>query len=193
MSSVEFNPIEKGYQTIIGAVDDAYDAVGKFLDKNPTIYKIVLVACHFFRAIPMFAMMECMPLPAAAGVAGGSIAGALMYRAAVERFCCFRFAIPSMVGGGAAWLAKIAIVNYISGAAFSSLGAVIANTLLFIPMLSYTAWVIYLAHEDIEKRMELLGKAGPDPSGSCCETQTSGPEVVSTCCQTKMNIASSLV
>jgi hypothetical protein len=156
------NAIEKTYETVKTGIDKAYDEVGKFLDNNPILYKIVLIASHFFRALAMFGIMMWMPLPMPV-TATAMIGGTLLYRAAVERFCCFRFAIPSMIGGTAAWLTHLAAVNFISGVALSSVGMTIAHALAFIPLLAYTAWVIYISHEDIEKRMALLH---PD---CCCK------------------------
>ncbi len=183
MSPIEkaCHTVENAYQTVKTKIDEAYDAVGKFLDENPTIYKIVLIACHFFRAVAMFALMEWIPLPMPVTVAG-MVGGTLLYRAAVERFCCFRFAIPSMAGGAAAWLAKAGAINCISGAALSSVGLAIANALLFLPLLGYTAWVIYLSHEDIEKRMETLGQEKPGlamQNDSCCQIPAAP---VKSCC-----------
>lgn len=153
--NMNLNPIEKAYHTVSSGINEAYDVVGKFLDKNPTLYKIVLMASHFFRAVAMFGAMMWLPIPMLV-TTGVMVTGTLLYRAAVERFCCFRFAIPSMVGAGAAWFAHLTAVNFVSGVALSSIAMTIAHSLLFLPLLGYTAWVIYLSHSDIEKRMELL-------------------------------------
>lgn len=151
------NAINKASQSLMNAIQKAYDQVGNYLDNHPTLYKVVLVACHFFRTVTMFAAMMWMPSPLPVTV-GIMVAGSLLYRAAVERFCCFRFTIPSLVGAGAAWLTQIAAVNYLSGAVLTTLGAAL-HTLAILPLLGYTAWVIYLSHQDIENRMKQLKPA----------------------------------
>lgn len=159
--------VEKTYNNVANGIQNAYDAVGTFLDKHPTLYKVVLVACHFFRAAAMFGAMMWMPIPMPI-TAGIMVAGSLLYRAAVERFCCFRFTIPSLVGAGAAWVAQLAIINLVSNTALIPLG--------FIPLLGYTAWVIYLSHRDIENRMKLIQQNAPQsppqspPLSPCCCT-----------------------
>ena len=167
------NPVEKAYHTVKNGINQAYDEVGKFLDKNPTLYKIVLIVSHFFRALAMFGIMMWMPIPMPV-TAAAMVGGTLLYRVAVERFCCFRFAIPSMVGATAAWLTHLAIVNFVSSVALSSVGMAIAHALAFLPLLGYTAWVIYLSHADIEKRMQLLNPSEkkittPNEPVCCCK------------------------
>jgi hypothetical protein len=162
--------IEKANNTVATGIQNAYDTVGKFLDKNPTLYKVVLVACHFFRAAAMCGFMLWMPIPLPI-TAGIMIIGSLLYRAAVERFCCFRFTIPSLVGAGTAWLAKLSIINFVTRAALASLGLIIVNSLAFLPFLGYIAWVIYLSHRDIEKRMKLLEETSQKTASSSCNCE----------------------
>jgi hypothetical protein len=164
------NAIQVGYDKAKSYIDKAYDASGKFLDKNPVLYKIVLVACHFFRTAAMYGLMMWLPIPKPA-TAAGMIAGTLLYRAAVERFCIFRFAIPSMVGAGAAWLAHVAIVNFVSGAALTSVGMTVANSLALVPLAGYIGWVSYISHRDIEQRMKTLsGNKKKIGEEDCCCT-----------------------
>jgi hypothetical protein len=157
------NAIQAGYEKVKGYIDQTYEKTGKFLDKNPVLYKVVLVACHFFRALPMYGLMMWLPIskPVIAVAAAVMIGGTLLYRAAVERFCSFRFAIASMVGATAAWLAHAAIVNFVSGLALMSIGLAIANSIALVPLAAYVGWVIYMSHKDIEKRVASLSK-------SCC-------------------------
>lgn len=144
-------------------IERAYDSVGRFLDKNPTLYKIVLVVSHFFRAAAMYGMMLVMPVPIPAAM-GIMLGGSLLYRAAVERFCCFRFALPSFVGAVAIWVARAAIINIVSGTVLHPVGMVLGCTLALAPLAGYVTWVSYQSHVDINKRMKKIKK----PSGGCC-------------------------
>ncbi len=148
--------IEKTTQSEVNFIQKMYNNVGDFLDKHPTVYKVVLIGCHFFRTLTMFGAMVYMPLPMVA-TAAIMVGGSLIYRAAVERFCCFRFTMESLMGAGAAWLAMIGTINFISGAALASVGLIIANSIALLPVLGYTAWVIYLSHTDIENKMKTIG------------------------------------
>lgn len=148
--------IEKNTESEVNFIQKMYNNVGDFLDKHPTVYKVVLVGCHFFRTLAMFGAMVYLPLPMLA-TATIMVGGSLIYRAAVERFCCFRFTIESLVGAASAWLAMIGTINFISGAALASVGLIIANSLALLPVLGYMAWVIYLSHTDIENRMKTIG------------------------------------
>lgn len=145
------SPVEKAYHVVVKGIENAYNTVGEFLDNNPVLYKIVQVANHFFRSLAMFGLMVWLPIPMPV-TACLMVGGTLLYKAAVERFCSFRFAIPSLVGAGALWLARLAVINFISGTALSSVGMTIACALAFIPLAAYTAWVVYIAHTDIERR-----------------------------------------
>lgn len=159
--------MEQAFRTAESCIDAVCDAGGTFLDNNPTLYKIVLIALHFFRSIPMFGAMMWFPIPLWA-TATGMLAGTFLYKVAVERFCCLRFVIPSMVGAGAVWCAHLAVVNFVSGAALSSVGRMMGNSLFFLPLLGYTAWVSYLSHYDIEKRMKLLSSSTQSIKPDCC-------------------------
>lgn len=146
--------IEKFSSTLLNAIQKTYDAVGESLDQHPTLYKVVLVAAHFFRAAAMFSFMMWMPTPLPVTI-GIMVAGSLLYRAAVERFCCFRFTLPSLTGAGAAWLTQLAHMSIASKAALTALGMAL-HALTFLPLLGYAIGVIYLAHRDVENRREQL-------------------------------------
>ena len=124
------------------------------LINTPQYTKLSSLPAHFFRAAAMFGFMMWMPtsLPVTIGI---MVAGSLLYRAAVERFCCFRFTIPSLVGAGAAWLAHLTRMNIASNAALASLGIAL-HALAFLPLLGYAVGVIYLSHRDVENRMKQL-------------------------------------
>ena len=133
--------------------------VSRFLDKHPVVYKIVLVACHLFRAAGMYGLMMVSPLPFPLTCAV-AVAGSLLYRASVERFCCFRFALPSCVGAGAYWISKVPMIQLVSGAAFASVTSTVLSLAGALPLLGYVGYVSYISHEEYEANM---GK----PKGHC--------------------------
>jgi hypothetical protein len=131
--------------------DGACDQFGSFLDQKPTIYKATIIAIHVFRAIAVFAMMEMGSFAPIVSL-GILIPASLMYRAAVERFCTFRFTLPALVGGLAMWEAKQSLIALSAKSAFSYLsllgaGAGIAS------LAGYLLFVCTLSHFDVEKRM----------------------------------------
>jgi hypothetical protein len=106
-----------------------------FLDSHPQTYKTVLVASHFFRMGAMFAMMQAMPLPFLVTCTLVTLPS-LLYRASIERFCNFRFTLPSLAGAIAMQAAKGSL-----GASFLTLGA-------------YTAFVCHLSNHDIDRYLQ---------------------------------------
>ena len=146
--------------------DQQCKKVGHFLDKNPFIYKIVMIANHLFRASAMFAMMLYSPLHPLA-TAGILLGQSLLYRASVERFCSFLFTIPSMVGGIALWTGQKALISYLAGTAFSSLGGVLLTSVAAISITGYLGYICYVSHRDIDAYMTRINGASDDSNGCC--------------------------
>lgn len=144
-------------------VTKTFDHVSGFLDKHPVVYKVVLFACHLFRAVGMYGMMMVSPfsMPITCAIA---ITGSLLYRASVERFCCFRFALPSCVGAGALWLAKVPLIQLAAGAAFTSVSVAALSIAGTLPLIGYLGYVAYISHEEFEAKM---GKKAGHCGSSC--------------------------
>ncbi|MEM1283455.1 MAG: hypothetical protein AAGG81_07865 [Chlamydiota bacterium] len=149
-------------QTKENYLEIIYNHIGNYLDKHPTVYKVGLVGCHFFRTLTMFAAMVYLPLPMAV-TSAIMVGGSFLYRAAVERFCCFRFTIESLIGAGSLWCVMIGTVNFVSGAALASVGMIFANSIALLPIVGYTVWVIYASNRDIEERMKKLKNLENNP------------------------------
>lgn len=147
--------IQSGFRKIEAEFENGYRQTARFLDKHPTLYKAALVACHFFRAAGMYGMMLASPFPLPLTLAAMT-GGTLLYRASVERFCCFRFALPSLVGAPALWLSTAGLSNVVSGAAFRSLGMLFSSSLLMMPLIAYTGWVVWISNHDINTRQRPL-------------------------------------
>ena len=140
-------------------------SISGFLDKHPVVYKVVLVACHLFRAAGMYGMMMVSPfsLPITCALA---IGGSLLYRASVERFCCFRFALPSCVGAGAYWLGKVPLIQVATGAAFTSISAAALSVAGALPLVGYLGYIVYIFHEEYEAKMgKKMGHCGSSCAG----------------------------
>ena len=127
------NRIESFIHSIEQKVEDVNQAAGKFLDEHPTVFKVVLIGSHFFRAASIFALMVLSPLPLPI-TCGIILVGSLIYRAAVERFCSFRFALPSCVGGAALLFSQSYLITLILGQAFASLGLALVSIAGIVPL-----------------------------------------------------------
>jgi len=123
-------------------LDEWCDSLGNWMDEHPTVYKVVLVVSHLFRAAMILAMIDWMQLPIFMS-AGLMLIPSLLYRASVERFCVFRFTLPSWAGGIALWIARGAI-----GTVYAPLGAAL--------LVGYGVMILYISHTDIEARMARL-------------------------------------
>lgn len=150
-------------------VEQSCNSFSSFLDKHPVAYKVVLVACHFFRAAAMYGLMMVSPLPFPL-TCTVAVAASLLYRSAVERFCCFRFALPSCVGAGAYWVSKVPLIQLISGVAFESLGHAFFNAVGALPLIGYIGYVAYISHIEYEDKMGV-------PKGHCGSCVTPAPEL----------------
>ncbi len=125
--------------------------VAHFLDKSPTTYKVSLISSHIFRAASMYAMMETFPMPISLGLMAAS---SLLYRASIERFCIFRFTLPSLAGGAAMWAVKSTAIALLAGKVMASSGMVLLAGVSVACLAAYFIHICRLAHNDIEKYMQ---------------------------------------
>jgi hypothetical protein len=113
------------------------------LDHHPEVYKVVLVASHLFRASSMFALMKSLTMsdPLSVGIMVGA---SLLYRASIERFCQFRFTLPSLIGGGVMWAAhRIALPSFAGSAIRMGMGG--------MGLVGYFVYIVSLSCADIER------------------------------------------
>lgn len=106
-------------------------------------------------------MMQSLPFSPAVSCAV-SLAPSLLYRASIERFCIFRFALPSFAGGVALWAGRAAIVSILAKTAFASAGSLFTASLGLVTLAGYTVFVCRQASADIDQYMKRFGKV------SCC-------------------------
>lgn len=126
--------------------------IAKFLEDHPRLYKICAVAIHIIRASSMYALMQVSLFPAA--VTWGLMIGAtVLYRAAFEGVCPWKFTIPSMIGAGVIWVSRATLITLIAGNALDSLGDTLGTFLGLLSLISYVGWICYLSHKDIENRL----------------------------------------
>jgi hypothetical protein len=145
--------ITRGLTTLENKTTQWIEPIGKYLDKHSGLYKICVVAIHIFRASAMFALMELSPLSLLA-TCSLMVGASILYRAAIERYCAWKFAIPSMIGAGAMWAAKLSLIGVIAGKAFDSLGSAISVVLGLLSLTCYLGWICYLSHQDIENHLK---------------------------------------
>lgn len=137
--------ISNGLDSFDNKLTEWSKPIGKFLDSHPEVYKVCVVGLHFFRAGTMLALMEYLPLPILASAAV-MVGVSIFYRGAIERFCTLKFAIPAAIGAMALWVTKAALIAMISGVALAPVA--LAFALLFLT--SYTGWVCYLSHKEVQ-------------------------------------------
>ncbi len=113
------------------------------LDRYPNVYKVTLLASHFFRTFMTYCMISASPL---IGI-GLAVPLSLVYRFSVERFCIFRFTLPSLIGGLALFILKSS--------------AIFGAPLLIL----YTLSVAHICNEDINTYIKNLHSKKPKP---CC-------------------------
>jgi hypothetical protein len=107
--------------------------------KSPTLYKVVLVANHLFRAAMMFTLLKCLPLswPINGAVC---LLGSFFYRLTVENNCAYKFALPSFAGG-------LAIAVLASAKA-------IFLPLSLLPSIAYGAYIVLTVSYDVDAKMK---------------------------------------
>ncbi len=111
------------FTNIKSQFDSTCERGGSFLDHNPNLYKTALLVSHISRAIMMYTAFSLSPIFACTILVPIS----LLYRVSVERFCCFRFTMPSLFGGIALYLVEKSMLGYIPLTAYSILACSIVN------------------------------------------------------------------
>jgi len=56
-------PLGSCVNHISNGINQCFEGVSNFLDRHPTLYKVVLIASHIFRAVSMYGFMLAVPLP----------------------------------------------------------------------------------------------------------------------------------
>lgn len=145
--------------------DKSCDRIASCLDNNLCLYKVVLVSSHIFRSMMMASCFKDLTAAGSVFVAGAlSLSHSILYRASVERFCIFRFTMPSLFGSVAILASKKALASLASQKAFLTLGSTLTFGFALVSLASYLVTIIYISHKDIEelKEKRLSG------TSSCC-------------------------
>ncbi len=149
--------IQNHYMQTQKVFDEACNQVGDFLDNNSTLYKIAIFATHIFRSFAVLGMVAASPFSPLVSMAL-LVSTSLLYRAAVERFCRFRFTLPSLVGGTTMWVTKQAVTAVANKSAFTSIGALFSVGFGLCSFGGYLVFACCLSHLDVEKRLQNLQK-----------------------------------
>jgi hypothetical protein len=151
--------------------DEQCNDIGKFLDKNPDVYKAAIATNHLVKAIMVFATMTWSPL--SAPVTGcAMLASSLLYRASIERFCSFRFTVMSLLGATAISMTVPALTAVAAGTAFTSIGAAFATGAELIPLGLYCTGVVILSGKDVDSKLSeccyksMMRQSSSESSGS---------------------------
>lgn len=127
------------------------DKINEFLYKHRTLYKVVLIANHLFRAAAMLAFMLFLPFVPLANLAI-CLGGSLFYRLTVENNCAYKFALPAFAGATAALLAKTAWIPIITGVALSSIGAWALALASLVPITAYIVYIALTVSYDVDNK-----------------------------------------
>lgn len=121
------------------------NAVVQFLEKNPSVKKVMFVAIHFFRAASMFALMKLLPVSGVVALCIGSLLSDL-YRAAIEeKSCQYRFAVEAFWGGFSFTAAEESVALLTTKVAFNSLENGFTTSLGIVSLVAYTAYIIHIS------------------------------------------------
>ncbi len=88
------NTIFDRFNQTVDSLSKSYENVAK---RSPIVDKIVILANHILRLIPMIALMQILPFTAINNTAL-MLMGGLFYRITIERLCPLRFALLSSIG-----------------------------------------------------------------------------------------------
>ena len=116
---------------MIQAFDSFCNRAATFLDHHPILYKTALIISHIFRGAMVFAMIYISPLIGLATM----IPLSLIYRISIERFCIFRFTLPSLFGGISLYLSHL-------------------TPLGFIPLTAYSIMICKTSNDDINNHLK---------------------------------------
>ena len=151
--------------------DEQCNDIGKFLDRNPNMYKAAIATNHVVKAIMVFATMTWSPL--SAPVTGcAMLASSLLYRASVERFCSFRFTVMSLLGAAAIGMTVPALTAVAAGTAFTSIEAAFSTFAELVPIGLYCTGVVILSGKDVDSKLSeccyksMMRQASSESSGS---------------------------
>ena len=100
---------------------------GCIAKEYPNLNKIVIVANHIFRLIPMIALMQVLPFSMAANCAL-MMAGGLFYRVTIERLCPLKFSMLSCFGSVAFEFARMNAFNPLSAVPLAIYAFSVLNT-----------------------------------------------------------------
>ncbi|MBS0626569.1 MAG: hypothetical protein JSS32_11015 [Verrucomicrobia bacterium] len=130
----------------------ATEKINAYLLKHPTLYKIVLIVNHLFRALAMFALMVVVPISPFITM-GICFAGSLFYRFTVENNCAYKFALPAFFGGCAAMLAKMSVVSIAAGAALASAGVWFLAAAAVVSIAAYVVYIALTVSYDVDQKV----------------------------------------
>jgi hypothetical protein len=157
------------------SLDCMFNPVGEWLDAHPFVNKVVVVANHFFRAVAMHTFMCFLPLSLLINFTVG-LAGSLFYRMTIERFCHFRFALPSFLGAIAFSISYNLLQTVMRRVALNSFKFMAYAFITALPLVQYIGYVLVITHQAVEKMNDNQKEAkkkkmqeDKDPSSnSCC-------------------------
>lgn len=134
-------------------LDRICEGVGNFLDQNPLIFKVTVLAAHVLRTAMMTLIMGSVT-PAA------MIGCSLFYAFAIERCfsreknCAFTFTLPSLFGAYAYNNAKAVLPDIISRVAFATADSMLKTAIGTVPLAAWAIYVILQTNSQVNAKIE---------------------------------------
>lgn len=154
MQATETNPFISLYDTVSQTIEDSIIAVNEWLDENPTMAKVVMVAMHVFRAASMAALLYVLPFHPIVNLAISLTASVVYFGTIEKKGCPFRFSLLSCAGGEAMVMAQWSISAIINQIAFESLKNIAFTVGGFAAITAYAIGAVYISHQAIEAKKQ---------------------------------------
>ncbi len=138
--------------------------VQNWLEKHPTVHKVIIFSWHLFRALRMAAFMYFLPFTPVINIAL-SLGVSLAYRLIVEGNCAYKFALSEWVGGTALEMGLPTIAKIINGVAVSAL----SSTIAIVPIALWGIGAGVIASQEV-KNQRKCGSKVTEPNKGCCKT-----------------------
>jgi hypothetical protein len=127
------------------------DEINNFLRDHPNLYKVVLIANHFFRAIAITALTAWLPFSLPVNIAICA-AGSLFYSLTMERGG-HKLALPALAGSLTFKAGVAAFQQIVNGVAFASFETFATTFGTFVPLAAYAVYVILTVNYDVNHRL----------------------------------------
>jgi len=147
-------------------LEKAERAVGTWLNANPRIQTVTVVAMHALRIIETVALMHILPFSFTTNCLV-ALSAKVIYRLSIERCCNFHFVLPSIFAAAVYGYSKPALDLIVSRKAFDTFSNFTLASLGLTLALATSYTIVSLAFSETQKQ---IAKNGSSFSKSVCHT-----------------------